>query len=80
MSGSSTREDKEGQTLSATITGEELQAISPMHSREEMLDASVHGNYDRVPFTETLLEKDLTGMSFPQMCCKNARNVDKLLN
>ncbi|KAL8915776.1 MAG: hypothetical protein Q9172_006675 [Xanthocarpia lactea] len=65
MSGISTRGDEEEQALSATITGEELQAISRAHPREEMLDAPVRGDYDRVPFTETLLEKDLTDSDAP---------------
>ncbi|KAL8856651.1 MAG: hypothetical protein Q9178_006718 [Gyalolechia marmorata] len=65
MSGSSARGDKEEQALPATITAEELQTISPAHPWEEISDAPVRGDYDRVPFTETLLGEGLTDTDAP---------------
>ena len=67
MSEKLTGQDPERERPSMFLTPEDIEAISPAHPREVISNALIRRSYDRVPFTETLLEKDLTGMS-PLQC------------
>ncbi|KAL8913696.1 MAG: hypothetical protein Q9171_001546 [Xanthocarpia ochracea] len=65
MSGMLTGQDSEGERPSISLTSENIEAISSAHSRVVISNALVRRSYDRVPFTENLLEKDLTDDDAP---------------